>query len=148
MGKQKKANINPKNVQAYERINFLHQAAVLMSSIQCESSTEKKDQVKNWQGDPTGLLGTSRYLNSTMKNISAKLVIRLDPHLKRMICKRCDTTLLPSRTSTHRIKSSPVTTLVTTCKVCKTEKKIAFHNKDYEMFNDKAEVKDQEDNSS
>lgn len=77
MGKQKKANINPKNVQAYERINFLHQAAVLMSSIQCESSTEKKDQVKNWQGDPTGLLGTSRYLNSTMKNISAKLVIRL-----------------------------------------------------------------------
>lgn len=44
--------------------------------------------------------------------------------------------------------ASPVTTLVTTCKVCKTEKKIAFHNKDYEMFNDKAEVKDQEDNSS
>lgn len=144
MGKQKKIGVNPKNVQAFERINFLHQAAVLMSTIQYESK-EKKDstETKEWQ-DPSGtLLGTSRYLNNTLKNISAKLVIRLDPHLKRMICKRCDTTLLPSITSTHRIQSSPVTTLVTTCKVCKAKKRYAFHNKDYELFNDKAAIKDE-----
>jgi ribonuclease P protein subunit RPR2 len=78
MGKQKKIGVNPKNVQAFERINFLHQAAVLMSTIQYESK-EKKDstETKEWQ-DPSGtLLGTSRYLNNTLKNISAKLVIRL-----------------------------------------------------------------------
>ncbi|EIE81017.1 hypothetical protein RO3G_05722 [Rhizopus delemar RA 99-880] len=60
-----------------------------------------------------------------------------------MICKRCDTTLLPSITSTHRIQSSPVTTLVTTCKVCKAKKRYAFHNKDYELFNDKAAITDE-----
>ncbi|KAI9253165.1 RNAse P Rpr2/Rpp21/SNM1 subunit domain-containing protein [Sporodiniella umbellata] len=142
MGKQKKTNINPKSAQAYERINFLHQASALMSSIDCEAHIEKKDHIKNWQGDPTGLLGTSRYLNSNMKSISAKMVIRLDPHLKRTICKRCDTTLLPSRTSTNRIKSSPVTTLVTTCKICKTKKRFPYRNRDYELFNDKSESKD------
>lgn len=39
--------------------------------------------------------------------------------------------------------ASPVTTLVTTCKVCKAKKRYAFHNKDYELFNDKAAIKDE-----
>lgn len=78
-----------KNVQAYERLSFLHQAAILMSTIQYDTkastpskpsatASTPKHKVKDWQGDPPGTLhATSRHLNNHMKQITGKLVMRL-----------------------------------------------------------------------
>lgn len=82
MGKNKKPSVAPKNVQAFERINFLHQAATLMSTIRYECATEKhavkNSRINKWKGDPTGtLLGPSRHFNDTIKSMSRRLVLRL-----------------------------------------------------------------------
>jgi ribonuclease P protein subunit RPR2 len=85
-GKEKAVGINPKNVQAFDRLSFLHQASILMSTIQYESknipqsqhSDKNKKLIKKWKGDPPGtLLGPARYFNNNMKQITAKLVMRL-----------------------------------------------------------------------
>lgn len=84
--KEKSNGVHPKHTQAYERLSFLHQAAMLMSSIQYEIPNKdkmdidesKEHLVKNWQGDPEGtLLGPARYFNNNMKQITSKLVLRL-----------------------------------------------------------------------
>ncbi|KAI7897774.1 RNAse P Rpr2/Rpp21/SNM1 subunit domain-containing protein [Cokeromyces recurvatus] len=141
--KEKKAGVNPKNIQAFERLNFLHQAAVLMSTIQYESNQNdnKMNIDQSWQGDPKGTLhATSRYLNNNLKQITAKLVMRLDPSVKRTICKRCDTPLLPVITSTHRIRSKPVPTMIQTCKICKAKRKYTSQKPDYELFSERSDV--------
>lgn len=85
-GKDQKAGGIVKNVQAFERLSFLHQAALLMSTIKydtkpaatCTASWSAKHHVKDWQGDPPGTLhATSRHLNNHMKQITGKLVMRL-----------------------------------------------------------------------
>lgn len=42
----------------------------------------------------------------------------------------------------------PVTTIVTTCKVCKAKRRFAFHDKDYVLFNDKAAIHDEQNDTS
>lgn len=83
-GKDKIPGVNPKNVQAFDRLDFLHQASVLMSTIRFESqepvppTQTKSPNVKNWKGDPSGsILGPARYFNSNMKQITSRLVMRL-----------------------------------------------------------------------
>lgn len=83
-GKDKIPGVNPKNVHAFDRLNFLHQASVLMSTIRCESQESTTAQqttttkVKNWKGDPPGtILGPARYFNNNMKQITSRLVMRL-----------------------------------------------------------------------
>ncbi|KAI8880567.1 Rpr2-domain-containing protein [Backusella circina FSU 941] len=146
MGKNKKPSVAPKNIQAFERINFLHQAATLMSTIQYngganeKQSAYRKTKVKKWKGDPTGtLLGPTRHFNDTIKSMSRRLVLRLDPSVKRTICKRCDTALMPAITSTTRIRSKPVTTMVTSCNVCDAKKRFVVSEK-HELFNDREDV--------
>ncbi|KAI9486257.1 MAG: hypothetical protein EXX96DRAFT_534535 [Benjaminiella poitrasii] len=145
--KEKKTGVNPKNVQAFERLNFLHQAAILMSTVQYESTRSTTDMEvmdrSSWQGDPKGALhATSRYLNSNLKQITSKLVMRLDPSVKRTICKRCDTPLLPVITATHRITSKPVPTMIQTCKICKARKRYTSQKPDYELFSQRSDVID------
>lgn len=79
--KERPAGVNPKNVQAFDRLSFLHQASVLMSTIRYETdqTTITSDQgVKHWKGDPAGsILGPCRYFNRNMKQITSRLVMRL-----------------------------------------------------------------------
>ncbi|PKC60239.1 Rpr2-domain-containing protein [Rhizophagus irregularis] len=85
MGKKKEKNSEPRLIQhreIYQRMNFLYQAATLMTTI-------------------TSL---GRFYINTMKTIGTKQVLRIDPSIKRTICKRCETILLPGVTSKVRIK--------------------------------------------
>jgi hypothetical protein len=82
--KEKNLGINPKNVQAFERLSYLHQAAILMSTIkydtvQADSTTTTSNAIQDqWQGDPKGTLhATSRYLNNNIRQITGKLVMRM-----------------------------------------------------------------------
>ncbi|KAI7892499.1 uncharacterized protein EV154DRAFT_189195 [Mucor mucedo] len=142
--KERPVGVNPKNVQAFDRLAFLHQASILMSTVRYEQ--KEKEQTKHkavlkWKGDPAGtVLGPARYFNNNMKQITSRLVMRLDPSVKRFVCKRCETPLLPAITSSTRVKSKPVVTAVTTCNICKAKKTYASHNKDYSLFSNRPDV--------
>uniref|UniRef100_A0A1X7VVR6 Uncharacterized protein n=1 Tax=Amphimedon queenslandica TaxID=400682 RepID=A0A1X7VVR6_AMPQE len=72
----------------------------------------------------------SQFYIRTMKSISQKLVIKLDPTIKRTICKSCDALQVPGITCTHRIRVRPQRHVVIKCLMCKTYKK--FFTKDYD----------------
>ncbi|ORX45259.1 Rpr2-domain-containing protein [Hesseltinella vesiculosa] len=119
----------PQQLQIYQRMNFLYQAATLMSSlarpIPPTSTSPPKKHIKQkcsktdikWQASQD-LHPLARYYNTNMKKIGRRLVIRVDPHIKRSICKRCDTPLLPVTTSTTRSKSKPEPAIVNLCHAC------------------------------
>jgi ribonuclease P protein subunit RPR2 len=72
----------------------------------------------------------SRRLLSNLRAISRKGQIRLSPSIKRSICKRCETLLIPGSTSTHRVdnpsrggKKPWADVLVVQCIACGTEKR-------------------------
>ncbi|KAI8150224.1 RNAse P Rpr2/Rpp21/SNM1 subunit domain-containing protein [Fennellomyces sp. T-0311] len=131
MGKKKSGNQGSARqfLQTYQRMNFLHQAAILMSSTQIPSRDESTENET--------LAALGRYYNNNMKRIGKKLVLRSDPHVKRSICKRCDTALIPVLTANVRIRAGQTAT-VTTCKTCGTQKRL-LANPQHELFNDKPE---------
>eukprot|EP00123_Amoebidium_parasiticum_P000739 comp11626_c0_seq1/m.6131 comp11626_c0_seq1/g.6131 ORF comp11626_c0_seq1/g.6131 comp11626_c0_seq1/m.6131 type:complete len:376 (-) comp11626_c0_seq1:615-1742(-) len=93
--------INVPNREAYERMNYLYQAAHYALS---------STQPPNVQ--------LARHYCTTLKNIAKRLVLRLDPNIKRSICKRCNCLLVPGLTSTVRLQSHRETHTVVTCKEC------------------------------
>ncbi|CAO3652213.1 unnamed protein product [Cunninghamella blakesleeana] len=157
MGKQKKGP-SLQNLQVYQRMNFLNEAAILMStlsrpipsittvtkqenkqnSVNKKEQKDKKKKKSQWQGD-LNLHPLSRYYNSTMKKIGKRLVLRIDPRIKRSICNRCDASLIPGLTSTIRISSKYQSTMNTKCNTCSGERKIVS-KPDYVLFNDLPEV--------
>jgi hypothetical protein len=84
----KAKNAIAENTQVYQRMNFLHQAAVLLASIPKEVATAESKDLSN---DPKrittnytidtahepALSPLSRHYCNTMKQISRKLVLRL-----------------------------------------------------------------------
>jgi hypothetical protein len=82
------------NLQIYQHMNFLHQAAILLSSLPAEDSqtadssntqqapiapkatSRDKSAIIDKANEPA-LTPLSRYYCNTMKNISKKLVLRL-----------------------------------------------------------------------
>ncbi|KAI9261895.1 hypothetical protein EDC94DRAFT_609164 [Helicostylum pulchrum] len=135
--KERPAGVNPKNIQAFDRLAFLHQASILMSTIRYEPTIKQQEN----GGDPPGLiLGPSRYFNRNMKQITSRLVMRLDPSVKRLVCKRCETPQIPAITSTTRIHSKPVVAAVTTCTICKAKKRYSCQNPKYQLFSSRPDV--------
>ncbi|XP_076847741.1 ribonuclease P protein subunit p21 [Brachyhypopomus gauderio] len=75
---------NIKDKEAFQRLNFLYQAAHCVVS-QDPDNTE-----------------LSRFYCFTQKTIAKRLVLRQDPSVKRTICKKCYSLLIPGVTSTVR----------------------------------------------
>ena len=70
-------------------------------------------------------LGPSRRLLSHLRAVSLKSQIRLTPNMKHSICKKCDSLLIPGRTSTSRLENQSrggrkpwADILVVTCNSC------------------------------
>ncbi|KAG7890688.1 hypothetical protein KL905_000973 [Ogataea polymorpha] len=115
----------PKN-DHYQRLGFLYQAAA--------------------QLDPNGAL--SRMYLRNMDVVAKKTVLKLDPSLKRTVCKKCHRLQLPGRTASIRIentsnaKSAENDVLAVSC-VCGTLKRYPIGRaRDYVLFSDKNEVQD------
>ena len=77
-------------------------------------------------------MGGQRYLISNLRHVAQKSQIRLCPSLKRSLCKRCDSLLIPGITSTvglenkSRNGSKPWANVhVVDCQVCGAQKR--FH---------------------
>ncbi|CAI8024688.1 Ribonuclease P protein subunit p21 [Geodia barretti] len=95
MGKKQKRGSKQSIVphrEAFMRMNFLFQA-----SLAVLSANPSHPQL-------------SRFYVHTMKNVGKRLVLRMDPGMKRMLCKGCDSLLVPGVTATHRVRGIYVLT--------------------------------------
>ncbi|KAM4795751.1 ribonuclease P protein subunit p21-like [Rhinophrynus dorsalis] len=75
-----------KDKEAFQRLNFLYQAAHCVLAQNPEN------------------VELARFYCHTERMISKRLVLRQDPSVKRTICKRCSSLLIPGITSTVRQK--------------------------------------------
>lgn len=70
-----------------------------------------------------------------MKSIARKLVIRLDPSIKRVICKSCDSLLIPGVSCTHRLRGRREKHVTVTCLSCGMTKRF-LARKQYKLFSE------------
>ncbi|KPP61732.1 hypothetical protein Z043_120139 [Scleropages formosus] len=76
---------NIKDKEAFQRLNFLYQAAHCVL-----------------QQNPAENVELARFYCFTQKTVSKRLVLRQDPSVKRTICKKCCSLLVPGVTATVR----------------------------------------------
>ena len=76
-------------------------------------------------------LGQGRRLVSHLRNVSLKSQTRLSSSMKRSVCRRCETLLIPGLTSTFDIENksrggrkSWADVLIVTCKLCGTARRL------------------------
>lgn len=127
MGAQKQNSKVPKSVphvDGYARISYLYQASTQLSLH------EK-------------YLILSRALARNMSLVAKKTVLRLSPHMKRTICKSCNTILTPGISMSPRLenksrrKASHNDVLVYECNHCKTKKRFPIgKDREYELYVD------------
>ncbi|POV96447.1 hypothetical protein PSHT_15127, partial [Puccinia striiformis] len=142
---------NPRAVQngeVLQRLNFLHQASHYLASVtrtdldrtQLSKNEENSDHLHHHlpSNQPRSrhdtclpiphlpVLGLSRVLSKSMKVIAKKSVLRMDPSVKRSICRSCHLLLIPGTTSTTKIlrSSSHRHKVKTRCLSCSHERQI------------------------
>ncbi|PRP87815.1 ribonuclease P protein subunit p21-like [Planoprotostelium fungivorum] len=98
-----------RNIETFERMNFLYQAAHLTAGVSPQ---------------------LSRFYSSTVKKISTKTVSRLSPEIKRTICKICTSLLIPGYSSTVRIQGQKQRHLSVTCDYCGKIKRFRHEKKE------------------
>ncbi|KAL7272344.1 hypothetical protein RUND412_004853 [Rhizina undulata] len=111
MGKSKNAKQGNKptapNGHLYSRINFLYQASHILNgqagpgSLTTPTAASVDAPQSSTPSDPL-----SRFYLSTARAVAKRSVLRLDPSIKRTICKRCDSLLIPGVSSVHRIENA------------------------------------------
>ncbi|EJF57641.1 Rpr2-domain-containing protein [Dichomitus squalens LYAD-421 SS1] len=123
------------NRDIIQRINFLYQASTYLSTIsqppdgtvqlQRNDSTHGKRK-KNTIRHPKSTAELSRCYVGSMRIVGQKAIVRMDPSLKRTLCKQCDTVLLPGATASVRVKPSGSHGQVVTytCLSCSTSRRI------------------------
>ncbi|XP_038572390.1 ribonuclease P protein subunit p21 isoform X2 [Micropterus salmoides] len=77
-----------KDKDAYQRLNYLYQAAHCVLSQTPEN------------------VELARFYCFTQKTIARRLVLRQDPSVKRQLCKKCCSLLIPGVTATTRQRNS------------------------------------------
>ncbi|KAH0953130.1 hypothetical protein HN011_005790 [Eciton burchellii] len=81
----------------FERMNYLYQASHFMVS--------KNRSFASYYGN--NIIGCAK-----------KAVLRIEPNLKRTICKHCHTPLIPGETARVRLMSKPIKGIRWTCLTC------------------------------
>nr|CAB3265740.1 ribonuclease P protein subunit p21 [Phallusia mammillata] len=122
MGKNTRKNkhfqVQKKDV--FQRLNFLFQAAHLA----LKNDPPQKE--------------LARHYAQTMKSLAQKNCLRLSPHVKRNLCKKCMMILMPGITSKVRPKSGKKHELVVHCTECHT-RRTSYCYPDYVLWHDKPE---------
>ncbi|KAF8527783.1 RNAse P Rpr2/Rpp21/SNM1 subunit domain-containing protein [Gautieria morchelliformis] len=139
MGKNKQPKDeapNPNSVvnrEMFQRLNFLYQASAYLKGIEASASvpsdgthinhtSRDSPRKKGCKRRRATLGGLGSSYVQCMRNISSKNVIRIDPNVKRTLCKGCDTVLLPGTTASVRVRGSADKSreVVYTCLACHT----------------------------
>jgi ribonuclease P protein subunit RPR2 len=129
MGKQPKAKKVP-NKHLHSRVSFLYQAASALTLLKAnansisssavdqstlkdetldtnqsediEKTSEKHDHVTP---EKVPSFGLSQMLVSHLRSVSRKGQVRLSPRMKRTMCKRCNSLLIPGKSSSSRMEN-------------------------------------------
>ncbi|KAG8587184.1 hypothetical protein GDO81_005596 [Engystomops pustulosus] len=111
-----------KDKEAFERLNFLYQAAHCVLAANPEN------------------VELARFYCHTQKTIGKRLVLRQDPSIKRTICKRCSSLLLSGITCTvrQRKRRGQRLTLVR-CLSCGVTKRF-LNNPNYKLWSEQPEA--------
>ncbi|XP_034936767.1 ribonuclease P protein subunit rpr2 isoform X2 [Chelonus insularis] len=107
---QKSCNFRGKPV--FERMNFLYQASQIMAKI-----------------DPVA----SSFYGNAMINCAKKTVSKIEPDIKRTMCKSCQSPLVAGETARVRLMTKPIKSIKITCLLCKTSKRIV-NKKEYKLW--------------
>jgi len=83
--------------------------------------------------------GLSSTYNSILKGLSQKNLLKIDPEIKRNICKKCNTFLIPGKTVTCRTVKKSKGTIKWTCMFC-SESRTFKNNKHYCMWSENPEL--------
>ncbi|XP_072760717.1 uncharacterized protein Rpp21 [Anoplolepis gracilipes] len=102
----------------FERMNYLYQASHLMALID---------------------RGTASYFGNNMVGCAKKAVLRMEPNLKRNVCKCCQTPLIPGETARVRLTSKPIKRVKWTCLTCMNTKRFPTR-KGYKLWLDQPEA--------
>ncbi|XP_012234166.1 uncharacterized protein Rpp21 [Linepithema humile] len=102
----------------FERMNYLYQASHLIAL---------KNRV------------AASYYGNNMLGCAKKAVLRIEPNLKRTICKCCQTPLIPGETARVRLTSKPIKGVKWTCLTCKNTKRFPT-KKEYKLWVDQPEA--------
>lgn len=102
----------------FERMNYLYQASHLIAP---------KNRV------------AASYYGHTMLGCAKKAVLRIEPDIKRMVCKQCQSPLIPGETARVRLSSKKVKGVRWTCLVCLNSKKYPT-KKGYKLWIDQPEA--------
>ncbi|RMZ85955.1 hypothetical protein DV737_g242, partial [Chaetothyriales sp. CBS 132003] len=122
MGKSKaakaaKAGESVPHRHLHSRVSFLHQAATyLATSVDSRAGGKASvSDARHGQRDASDLderggkqacRAQSRHLISQLRGVSKKAQIRLAPDVKRVLCKRCDSLLLPGHGCVSEIENA------------------------------------------
>ena len=96
------------DTQGFHRMNFLAQAAVLMAPMKYNA-----------------------HFGSQLTKVQQKSVLRLDPSIKRMFCKRCHSVLIMKKTCDLKVTEKE---MIYSCRTCLLEKRFLKVSKP--LFND------------
>lgn len=144
----------------HSRISYLYQAATYLSLHTHETGKQLSaqappaaippaaadsvthDTTAESDGQQPQPLGTPRKLSlarlyaSHLRDVSLKSQIRLSPDIKRSLCRRCNTVLIPQVTSTSRVENHSrggkkpwADVLVVRCNACRAEKRFPTGSK-------------------
>uniref|UniRef100_A0A3Q3QHC8 Uncharacterized protein n=1 Tax=Monopterus albus TaxID=43700 RepID=A0A3Q3QHC8_MONAL len=109
-----------KDKEAYQRLNYIYQAAHCVLSQNPEN------------------VELARFYCFTQRTIARRLVLRQDPSVKRTLCKKCCSLLIPGVTATVRQQSKTRFTVVR-CLSCG-QSKTLLNNPDYCLWADRPEA--------
>ncbi|XP_015253061.1 PREDICTED: ribonuclease P protein subunit p21-like [Cyprinodon variegatus] len=112
-----------KDKEAYQRLNYLYQAAHCVLTQNPEN------------------LELARFYCFTQKTIARRLVLRQDPSVKRTLCKKCCSLLIPGVTATtrQRRKHRKTRFTVVKCLSCG-QTKTLLNNPDHSLWVDRPEA--------
>lgn len=102
---------NAPHKHLHSRISFLYQAATFLLATNRQKSPGKTDGTPRTAGQAGGetksqLSPEATRLSAHLGGVSRKSQIRLASKMKRTICKRCDSVLIPGMTSSEAITNS------------------------------------------
>lgn len=102
--------------EAFHRMNYLYQAAKLCHQM-----------------DSVDSLKLSLHYGSHIKSVGHKAQCKMDPQLKRTLCKGCNAILIPGETVIVRLSKKPDPVLFAVCLLCGTYKVFRTRN-DYMIW--------------
>lgn len=110
------------NEDAFNRMNFLYQAA----SVCLKMSTERSVHM-------------AAYYGMLLRSVGKKAQARMDLSMKRTLCKGCHIVLVPGITALVRLQKRPAACVTWLCKCCSTIKRFNLR-KDYKIWVERDEA--------